>query len=296
MFRFEIGVQSGNEDTLATVGRRSDLARLFANVRRLKEETGVIIHLDLVAGLPGETFQGFLDSLEALLALSPHHIQVEPLKVLKGSPMREIAASKGYLHSQSPPYKTLQTPWLSFAEICRIETVSRLLDLVYNNGRFCTFLAGLTESLPLGSFFAGLAEFWDARRIATALAPDELLRVIWQYCQQNLPAGELEHHRDTLRFDFCLTGYPAGRLPPFLASSPGAALAAAPKELIDSVVRKSAPPSGSRVRTFAARFDRDYCVHPFANGPVDILFVYISAPGQGLRVVTRPLRPGFDRQ
>jgi len=52
--------------TLARVGRRSELERLFANVRRLREETAVIVHLDLVAGLPGEDYPGFLDTLQRL--------------------------------------------------------------------------------------------------------------------------------------------------------------------------------------------------------------------------------------
>ncbi len=119
MFRFEIGVQSGDENTLERVGRRSDLERLFANVRRLREETGVIVHLDLVAGLPGEDYQGFLNTLQRLFNVLTSdgqwqgeecHIQVEPLKVLKGSPMRKIAAKENYAYSAAPPYKVLRPP------------------------------------------------------------------------------------------------------------------------------------------------------------------------------------------
>ena len=69
MFRFEIGVQSENAETLARVGRSSDLARLFANVRRLVATTGVIVHLDLVAGLPHEDYEGFLGSLQKVFDL-----------------------------------------------------------------------------------------------------------------------------------------------------------------------------------------------------------------------------------
>ncbi|WP_243689481.1 radical SAM protein [Geotalea toluenoxydans] len=63
-FRFEIGIQSKDTETLERVGRSSDLDKLFINVARLRQETQVTIHLDLVAGLPGEDYQGFLRSLQ----------------------------------------------------------------------------------------------------------------------------------------------------------------------------------------------------------------------------------------
>ncbi|TLN06671.1 B12-binding domain-containing radical SAM protein, partial [bacterium] len=81
IFRFEIGVQSIDSDTLDTVGRKTDFTRLYAIVKQLLTRTGVTIHLDLIAGLPLEDYKGFRDSLQRLLELRPHHIQVEPLKV-----------------------------------------------------------------------------------------------------------------------------------------------------------------------------------------------------------------------
>ena len=82
-----------------------------------------------IAGLPGEDFTGFLASLRAVADLDPHMIQIEPLKVLKGSAMREIASRDDYHFSGFPPYMILRNPWLKFADISRIETIGRLLDL-----------------------------------------------------------------------------------------------------------------------------------------------------------------------
>ena len=166
MFRFEIGVQSGKEETLARVGRPPTWHSLFANVRRLVATTAVIVHLDLVAGLPHEDYEGFLDSLQTVFDLlsindpdcSPF-VQVEPLKVLKGSPMRRIARDEGYRFSDTPPYKILSTPWLSFAEIGRIEAISRLIDLFLNSGRFGATLAELARTAPLARIFDKLARF-----------------------------------------------------------------------------------------------------------------------------------------
>ena len=108
-------------------------------------------------------------------------MQVEPLKVLKGSPMRRIALDEGYRFSDTPPYKILQTPWLTFAEIGRIEAIARLIDLFHNSGRFATTLAVLARTAPLARVFAGLAEFREqqAPDIDSSLAG--LFEALWDF-------------------------------------------------------------------------------------------------------------------
>jgi len=293
MFRFEIGVQSGDENTLARVGRSSDLQRLFANVRRLREETGVTVHLDLVAGLPGEDFPGFLSTLQRLFDVLDSggqregeecHIQIEPLKVLKGSPMRKIAAEEHYAFSDAPPYKVLRTHTLSFSEICRIETVSRLIDLIYNSGKFRTVLTLLSGTLPLSRFFAAAAKQWEEAGLSATLSQSVLFEEIWRFAGEFLPAGEREEFRDALCFDYCLAEYPvAGRLPGFLTDK-GDGKNGDTKEGILALRQRVDIPSGSRVRSFRHPFGRDYLSDPWGMGPVEFLFVYISAPGRGLKV------------
>ena len=282
-FRFEIGVQSGAEETLERVGRRSNLEKLFANVRRLRRETGVTIHLDLVAGLPHENFDGFLDSLQALIDVSPHHIQVEPLKVLKGSPMRKIADLEGYAYAASPPYKILRTPWLSFEEICRIETVSRLLDLLYNSGRFSAALAMLAECSPLSRFFATAAQFWEDGDVPANLSQTGLFETFWAFAGQLLEDYEKEQFREALCYDFCLADYPSnGTLPGFFGDD--REMKNRDKGDINDRIRQLGIASGSRVRSFVRQFPRDYRCTPSPPCPTRLLFVYISAPGRGLQV------------
>ncbi|KAF0220372.1 MAG: anaerobic magnesium-protoporphyrin IX monomethyl ester [Geobacteraceae bacterium] len=283
MFRFEIGVQSEGEATLAKVGRKSDLARLFANVARLKEETGVTLHLDLVAGLPHEDFDGFLGSLQRVLEVNPHHIQVEPLKVLKGSPMRRIAADEGYAFSDAPPYKILQTPWLSFMEIGKIDTIARLLDLYYNSGRFAATLTTLAEAIPLSRFFAMLGRYWEEEEITSHLSQTRLFEVLWTFVECSVHENEAEKVRDALRYDYCRAEYPAGgRFPGFFEGYRGTGRHE--KMDVSAVVQQLGIEVGSRVRTFAGRFSRDYNRTPWGKGDVELLFVYISHPGRGLQV------------
>ncbi|GFO55871.1 B12-binding domain-containing radical SAM protein [Geomonas sp. Red276] len=276
LFRFEIGVQSGGEETLAKVERKSSLEKLFSNVRRLKEETKVTVHLDLVAGLPGESFSGFLSSLESLFKVAPDHIQVEPLKVMKGTRMRGIARSEKYAYSESAPYKVLQTPWLSYAEICSIENISRLLDLLYNSGRFATSLAVLAERAPLSEIFVAAASFFESQEVAWNLSLPPLFETLNGFAATRLAGEELTRFHDALAYDYCLTGYPGGNLPSFFGppQKPG-------REPLPSlpVVRKD-----ERVRYYRRTFARDYRVTPWHEHPATVTFVYRSAPGEGLTV------------
>lgn len=291
MFRFEIGVQSEGEATLAKVGRISDLKRLFANVARLRKETGVILHLDLVAGLPHEDFGGFLGSLQRLLDLNPHHIQVEPLKVLKGSPMRRIAVEEGYAFSDTPPYKILHTPWLSFTEIGTIETIARLIDLFYNNGKFDVTLKVMAEFFPFARFFDEFARFWEDEETAAHLSQIKLFEVLWTFVEGSLQGNEAEKVRDALRYDFCRAEYPAGgKLPGFFEGRGETGR----EEKMDTsaVFQRLGIEAGSRVRTFAGRFSVDYSRTPWEEGDVELLFVYISHPGRGLQVKVMTVTEG----
>jgi anaerobic magnesium-protoporphyrin IX monomethyl ester cyclase len=289
MFRFEIGVQATGRETLARVGRKSDTERLLANVKRLTDETGVTIHLDLVAGLPGEDFTGFLGSLRRLFPVRPHHIQVEPLKILKGSPMAEIAAREGYAHSAGPPYTILKTPVLSFAEIGRIEDISRLLDLCYNSGRFIHSLDVAGHYRPLSVFFDEMSLFLGKAPGIDGISLKGLFDLVWRFAQCYFNEKEIEEFRDALRYDFCLVEYPSvGTLPTFFRDDRKLPRKNMPKEIMDSVLGRVEKHPRSRVRTFTARFMRDYTGTPHAEGPISLVFVYVSTPGEGLRVRVFP--------
>jgi anaerobic magnesium-protoporphyrin IX monomethyl ester cyclase len=285
MFRFEIGVQAIGKETLSRVSRKSDPDRLLANAKRLTDETGVTVHLDLVAGLPGEDFAGFLASLGRLFPANPHHIQVEPLKVLKGSPMTEIAVREGYAFSATPPYTILRTPALSFEEIGHIEGISRLLDHYYNSGRFIRSLAAVENYLPLTVFFNKMATFMKNEPGTGQVSLKSLFELMWRFGEGILPMEAFRDFRDALCYDFCLGEYPsAGILPSFFSLEGKMAKDALPRHTIEAILAGVKKPSGSRVRTFTARFINDYRTIPPTQGPVDLIFVYVSASGQGLRV------------
>ena len=279
-FHFEIGVQSTGEGVLKSAGRPVNMPRLLENVRRLKRETGIELHLDLLAGLPGEDYQGFLDSLQHVCEVAPHQIQVEPLKVLKGSKMRAVAEQEKIRYSPHPPYKILRTPWLSFAEIDRIETIGRLLDLFYNSGLF-------QGSLELLGHDAGLAPLFD--RMARSVTPGELtgrslldrFELLHRLAAPQLDSATASGLRDALFFDYCLTEVPVkNRLPDFAqgyrdsCNWPQTASGFDPPEA----------PGTARVKFFRCRFLTDRRAVTADAAPTEVTFRYLAEPGRKLRI------------
>ncbi|HCY84385.1 MAG TPA: hypothetical protein DHV36_04545, partial [Desulfobacteraceae bacterium] len=63
---FEIGLQSIHPKVLEQMGRRTNLKAFLSGVRALKTQ-GIRPRLDLIAGLPGDTLAGFLDSLDFVI-------------------------------------------------------------------------------------------------------------------------------------------------------------------------------------------------------------------------------------
>ncbi|NIP49127.1 MAG: DUF4080 domain-containing protein, partial [Gammaproteobacteria bacterium] len=164
MFQFEIGVQSTLESTLDAIDRKVNLDKLEANVRRLIDDDRIHLHLDLVAGLPGDTYVSFKESINRVIALQPQHLQIEPVKLLLGSPLRDQAKELQIHFDPNPPYTILDSPYFPYEDLKRIQDISRLLDLTYNSGCFGTFLQEVAELK--GSFADGLAwisEEWRKR-------------------------------------------------------------------------------------------------------------------------------------
>lgn len=166
MFQFEIGVQSTQESTLDAIGRKINLKKLEENIRQLRQSNRIHLHLDLVAGLPGDDYASFLQSIDRVAALAPHHLQIEPVKLLPGSPLRDQANALQIVFDPNPPYSILGSPEFSYAELQQLQEISRLLDLTYNSGHFSNFMQEL--SAALGSFATGLewlAGEWRKRQL-----------------------------------------------------------------------------------------------------------------------------------
>jgi radical SAM superfamily enzyme YgiQ (UPF0313 family) len=140
--QFEVGIQTLNPEVEARISRRQNHERLVDNLRWLRRHSGVHLHADLIAGLPGESLESFADGFDRLVDLGPQEIQVGILKRLRGTPITRHDQEWGMIYSPVPPYEVLQTSLLDFATLARLRRFSRFWDLFANSGNF-------SQTLPL---------------------------------------------------------------------------------------------------------------------------------------------------
>jgi radical SAM superfamily enzyme YgiQ (UPF0313 family) len=143
--QFEIGIQTLNPTVASLVSRKNDLEKVRENFQFLVHETGVHIHADLIAGLPGEDLESFARGFDELFEMGPHEIQVGILKRLKGTPITRHDQAWKMLYSDEPPFQILATKTMSFEDLLRMQRFSRFWDKIGNSGQFSNVLSLLRK-------------------------------------------------------------------------------------------------------------------------------------------------------
>jgi hypothetical protein len=128
----EAGVQSLSPEVLTAVKRPADPERVLDGLRFLVSSPAFETHVDLLAGLPEQTFQSLLADAAQLVGLGPAEIQLELLKVLPGTVLAAEASARALIASPAPPYEVLRTPTFSADDLAQAEKLSRLLDRFHN--------------------------------------------------------------------------------------------------------------------------------------------------------------------
>lgn len=150
LFQFEIGVQTIDPHTRRLINRSGSWEVEERNLRRLSRLRSIPLHLDLICGLPEESFDVIGNGFDRLLALRPDHLQPGFLKLLPGTQMKEQAGEFGLIAGTAPPYQVLQTAALSFFELELLQQCESVLECVFNSGRFSWTVAWLhAAGVPL---------------------------------------------------------------------------------------------------------------------------------------------------
>ncbi|MCA9048564.1 MAG: DUF4080 domain-containing protein [Planctomycetaceae bacterium] len=255
--QFEIGIQSFSETVGQLISRRQDLSRLEDNLTFLRNHTGVHIHADLIAGLPGESLESFADGFDRLVHLNPHEIQVGILKRLKGTPITRHDAEWQMVYSNSPPFEILSTRLINFATLHRLRRFARFWDLMANSGNFTCSCPLIWEGTP--SPFHAFLEFSEwifAREQRThgiplirlserllkfltevrMLEPDRAAQAIWR---DYVSGGRRDRPQFLRTFDLPAPGTPD-------APSTGAAAGAVLANINGNVTSSPLPPRQAR--------------------------------------------------
>ena len=87
--RMSINPQTMEDSVLAACRRPHSGADVLRSFRQAEEAGFTAINMDLIAGLPTDTFEGFRRSLDATIALNPANITVHTLALKKGADLFE---------------------------------------------------------------------------------------------------------------------------------------------------------------------------------------------------------------
>ncbi|CAM3629908.1 B12-binding domain-containing radical SAM protein [Cohnella lubricantis] len=208
VFRFEIGVQSTNDETNLAVKRRQNWTKLVRTVTKVKESGKIDQHLDLIAGLPHEDYDRFRQTFNDVFELRPEELQLGFLKMLRGTGLRNDAAQFGYIYMDRAPYEMLGNDLMPFSDIVRIKRVEDVLEKYWNAHRMDRTMEYLTsQAYPSPfDFFQLFGDYWEERgwqRIGHQL--EDLFVRLWSFLRDDAnPALEPELALGLLKVDYFL--------------------------------------------------------------------------------------------
>ena len=140
--KIEIGLQSGSEKTLRTIKRPHRRERFTERYNALVNRRPHLqsrIQMDLIIGLPGDTWQSYGAGLNTLFSMNPGLISTFPLEIFPGSEMQETQMQEhGLVALDVPPYCLISTTTMSAFEIQTLMCLSWV---------FCSVREILRESL-----------------------------------------------------------------------------------------------------------------------------------------------------
>lgn len=281
LFQFEIGVQSTLPATLRHIGRESSLDVLAANVRQLRTRTRVHLHLDLVAGLPGENFAHFLQSVDWTHRLGADHVQIELVKLLPGTPLRRDAEACSISFDRFPPYQVLQTREMSYEQLEELRRISRLNDLLVNSGKFRRLMRSLEEHFL--SLTAALRDvdacFREQNLYGTSRSLRDLAGDVANYLAHRFGDELLEKLREDLSRDYARNErVVAGSAPDFYNTglSPGEREQVAQRVKGELQILKRS----GKIQYFAAVYHH---LEEYPGRRI-LVFLYVSKSGEGMDV------------
>ena len=201
--QLEFGLQSTHPQALAATARHMDPARVIEAVRRVHEMGNIHVHLDLIAGLPYESYRDFAKSFDDAYGCCDL-LQLGFLKLLYGTELREREAEYGYKRLPHTPYTVLESRWISYGELQRLSHMAETMERYLESGRFAHALWYLTPVMQSPfAFWEGLTEFlraWDERPLQKISQPDAF-RYLLEYAKR-LSGVEEARLKELLAADF----------------------------------------------------------------------------------------------
>lgn len=191
--QFEIGIQTFDVAVQERISRRQDNEKAENNLVWLRTHTKAHLHVDLIAGLPGEGVAALAAGFDRLVRLNPHEIQFGILKRLRGAPIARHTAAYDMRFNPDPPYNILSTNLIDFRTFQRLSRFSRYWDLLANSGRYQRTLVLLLGNRPFQNFYEFSDWLYAITHQTHALAHERMVHLLHRYLTEtrSLPENEV---------------------------------------------------------------------------------------------------------
>ena len=211
LLHLEAGIQSLREPVLKKCKRLGKLSDALEGLQFLCSLKNMEIHADLIAGLPLYHLNEIFEDIQILADYQAGEIQLESLKLLPGTEMRQKAEELNIRYSPFPPYEVLQTNEISTYELQIARRLSRLLDAFYNTPAW----QALTRELILkekGFLHHFLNHLTEANLIDQPMSLEKRGLVLYEYCKKYLPNYQLQASIAWIEAGMSLKKRPAERI------------------------------------------------------------------------------------
>ena len=218
-FQFEVGVQTTNDEVLNNINRFVNFSDIKEKVEELLSLRNIKQHLDLIAGLPGEDYNSFVNSFNDVHSIRPEEIQLGFLKLLKGSAMREEGEKYKMVYSPYPPYEILKTDKISYEEILVLKKVENVVDKYYNSQKFNNILNYFYSKFDTPyEFFYELSNFFEKKGYFNRnIGNSEYYKVFLDFNMEILKSDN-KYLRDIIKYDYLSFNKKRG-IPEYLKNS-----------------------------------------------------------------------------
>jgi len=193
----QIGLQSSDPGVMKQVGRifrRDDFVSRIA----LLNESGAVFGFDLIYGLPGDTLQGFYNSLDFAHSLYPNHLDIFPLALLPGTVLHLKSTALTLKHLSAPPYTLISSPGYSIDDMQKARQTASACDIFYTRGKAVAWFNAVMAVLKVkpSDFLRSFGETLAIQRGADFSEADfddgEIWRIQREYLSQIFSGSRLK--------------------------------------------------------------------------------------------------------
>lgn len=181
----QIGLQSTNQAALLQLNRKFD-SNSYRKKINLLNECAVIFGLDLIFGLPKDSFENFCRSVDYAVSLQPNNLDIFRLAVLPGTKLYDniTECGDGVNFMTETPYLVLDTPDFPKHDLLQAENLKKACDIFYNKGRAVGWLYIILETLKISpsAFFLKFYEWLKIHnRFHEHYSDDEIFQLQIKY-------------------------------------------------------------------------------------------------------------------